>query len=228
MSGVRASSDVEVTLAGERVVLLPERAAWWPAERTLFVSDTHWGKGASMRAHGMPVPSGDLDEQLGRLEAAIVRTGAARVVHLGDLVHAPVGVTPELVERVVRWRARVNAGFVLVRGNHDLRKRGPDLGPTLAQWGIEDAGGALRCGPFVCVHDPAEAVSGVDGFRLGGHIHPAIRVGGTPFDQKLPCFWVRERGMVLPAMSRFTGGVRFEPGASDRLFVVAEGVVVSL
>jgi hypothetical protein len=30
-------------VAGERLVLLPDRAAWWPAARTLFVADFHLG-----------------------------------------------------------------------------------------------------------------------------------------------------------------------------------------
>ena len=32
-----------ITLAGEAVVLLPERALWWPRERALFVADVHLG-----------------------------------------------------------------------------------------------------------------------------------------------------------------------------------------
>ncbi|CAN5366364.1 hypothetical protein BH10PSE17_BH10PSE17_35830 [soil metagenome] len=47
-----------VEQAGERLELLPERAIWWPGERTLLIADVHFGKGAAFRALGVPVPRG--------------------------------------------------------------------------------------------------------------------------------------------------------------------------
>jgi uncharacterized protein len=40
------------------IVLLPGRAAWMPATRTLLVADLHLGKAATFRHAGIPVPEG--------------------------------------------------------------------------------------------------------------------------------------------------------------------------
>ncbi|HTE17736.1 MAG TPA: hypothetical protein VK689_05065, partial [Armatimonadota bacterium] len=41
---VVAAGDLEIELCGERMVLLPERAAYRPEHRTLLVADPHFGK----------------------------------------------------------------------------------------------------------------------------------------------------------------------------------------
>ena len=38
------------------LTLLPERAVWREASRTLFVADVHIGKAAAFRAAGLPRP----------------------------------------------------------------------------------------------------------------------------------------------------------------------------
>jgi uncharacterized protein len=47
--------------------LLPERAAFAPAAKTLFVADLHLGKAATFRAFGAPAPTGVSEETLRRL-----------------------------------------------------------------------------------------------------------------------------------------------------------------
>src|SRR3982751_2939934 len=84
----RRVGDLETTVAGERVLLLAERALFRMATGELLVADPHWGKAAAFRAAGVPVPGGTTTEGLDRLARAIERTGAARLVILGDLFHA--------------------------------------------------------------------------------------------------------------------------------------------
>ena len=38
------------TVAGELLVLLPDRAIWIPERRMVVVADLHWGKAAAFRA----------------------------------------------------------------------------------------------------------------------------------------------------------------------------------
>ena len=48
-----------ITLPGGTALwLLPQRAVWWPAARTAFVADVHFGKAATFRRAGQPVPHG--------------------------------------------------------------------------------------------------------------------------------------------------------------------------
>jgi metallophosphoesterase superfamily enzyme len=127
---------VTIEFAGEAITLMPERAAWWEARRTVIVADLHLGKSETMRVAGLPVPDIDLDEQFERLERVVEQTGAARVVVAGDLIHAPAGLTPGLSARVAgRLEAlrRRDVSIVLVRGNHDRRIEG-----------VEDAWGLVE------------------------------------------------------------------------------------
>ena len=45
MAGPQA--DCPITLQGEQLVLLPERAIFWPDRATLVISDLHIGKAAA-------------------------------------------------------------------------------------------------------------------------------------------------------------------------------------
>ena len=49
---------VEIDVAGARLRLLAQRAAYLVDERCLLVADAHIGKAVSFRRLGVPVPSG--------------------------------------------------------------------------------------------------------------------------------------------------------------------------
>ena len=86
-------TDVEIHFAGERLVLLPERALFWPRTATLVAADFHWGKGATFRAAGIPIPVGATSDDLSRLDEALHRTAADRLIVLGDLFHGTMPPT---------------------------------------------------------------------------------------------------------------------------------------
>src|SRR4051812_34061467 len=121
-----ADGDVTLEILGEPVVLMPEHALWLPQRRTLLVADAHFGKAATFRAGGIFVPRGTTVTTLARLDAALARTDAMRVVFLGDLLHAREGRSPETLRLVAEWRAARGAGGVgLGRGKHHPPGRGP-------------------------------------------------------------------------------------------------------
>jgi len=211
---------IDCGIAGERLVLLPERAVFWPARETLFVADFHLGKAASFRAAGIPMPSGTTSENVERLGGAIDRTRASHVVFLGDFLHSAEGRSPRTFERFCAWRAaRAGVKLTLIRGNHDRKAGDPP-----PDWKIDcvDAGAAL--GPFVLNHEPGPSRAG---YALAGHIHPAVRLsGGGGETLRLPCFWFAKRHGVLPAFGAFTGSAVVRPRPEDRVFVIAEEEVV--
>jgi DNA ligase-associated metallophosphoesterase len=213
---------VVAEIAGERLMLLAERAAYWERTRTLLVADPHFGKAAAFRAAGVPVPRGTTTGSLGRLDAALARTGAARIAFLGDFLHAREGRDPETTRVVGEWRRRhASIDMILVRGNHD--ERAGDPGPEID---IRCVDGPVVERPFVFTHKPA--VSG-EGYVISGHVHPAARLTGPGRESvRLPCFWAQPRTMVLPAFGEFTGVADIDAAPGDRVWVVAEGVVVGV
>jgi DNA ligase-associated metallophosphoesterase len=213
--------DLLVELAGERVRLLPERALFWERASTLLVADAHWGKAAAFRAAGVAVPGGTTSAGLDRLDRALARTGARRLVFLGDLFHAREGKAPRTLEVLRSWR-RSHPGLrvTLVRGNHDRHAGDPP--PEL---GIECCDPPCAAAPFVLLHHPAEHPAG---YALAGHVHPSVTLRGRGRQsQRLPCFHFGPRVGVLPAFGDFTGTAGVAPAPGDRVFVIAGGEVVA-
>ena len=201
-----------VELAGRRLILLPQCAAFDPESGSLMVADVHLGKAASFRSLGVPVPAGTTDSTLGRLGELIRLVSASTLFVLGDLLHGPRAQAPSVAGALARWRERhPSVRMVLVRGNHDARAGDPPPG-----CGFEVAAEPPALGPLRLCHDPDERD---DGFVLAGHVHPSYRLGGRADSVRLPCFWLRERSAVLPAFGDFTGGWTIAPEPGDRVFV---------
>lgn len=223
-----------VNVRGEELHLLAERAVWWPERATLFVADIHFGRIASYRARGAPVPGDTLGETLERLGRLIDELSVQRVMVLGDLVQERAGLTDEVVRRVGaamdRWVDRWGARFALIPGNHEHQ-----VGPLPAQWPVEHVDGGSRLGPFALHHHPREARDNTPSrsdddalpFELAGHYHPTVclRSGGDRL--RLPCFAFSRSGGVLPAFHTMTNGVEMSP-ESYRVYVIAEDEVIAL
>lgn len=211
---------IDCEIAGERMLLLAERAAYWPARKTLFVADFHLGKAASFRAAGIPLPSGTTSENVQRLGRAIDRARARHVVFLGDFLHSAQARAPRTLQRFGAWREeRRDVAFTLVRGNHDLKAGDPPV-----EWNMQCVEAGESFGPFVLNHEPGPSTGG---YALAGHIHPAVRLSAEgEASLRLPCFWFAKRHGVLPAFGAFTGSAVVRPRAGDQVFVIAEEEVL--
>lgn len=214
------SDEVRLGVARQELVLFPERAALWVERRTLLVADAHVGKAATFRANGIPVPRGTTTDALSRLDATIARTGARRVLFLGDLLHASEGRVPETLAALASWRSRRRSlELVLVRGNHDRHAGDP---PDELRVIPIDA--PLVEPPFVFAHHP---VRSDQGYVVAGHLHPGAQLTGPARERlRLPCFWFGADSAVLPPFGDFTGLAGIAPAPEDRVFVIAEGTVM--
>jgi DNA ligase-associated metallophosphoesterase len=212
--------SIRIDLAGEAVDLLPDRALYWPARRTLIVADVHLGKDAVFRRAGLAVPAGVLDTDLERLQKLIAASAAERLVVLGDLIHAAPQPHDPLLERMAEWRRQHSALAVeVIRGNHD-RHAGDALDPYL-HWRDEPAPDP----PFLLCHEPRR----VPGHHvLAGHLHPVFRLAGGGDYARLPAFHVGRGVTVLPAFGTFTGGHPVRIRRGERLFVTTGERVLKL
>ena len=216
------SVPLPCTVAGVDLELHGEHAVFWQDTRTLLIADAHWGKAATFRAASIPLPDTEVDSDLHRLSRVLDRTGATRLVVLGDLLHNRRGRDEATFEGITRWRrSQTELEIVLIEGNHD---RGAGRLPK--EWDIRVERGSVAEGPFVLQHfpDPDER-----GYVLSGHLHPKVRLHSAGLDKvKLPCFWFGEAVGVLPAFGSLIDGapVAFRP--ADRVFAVAEGQVVDV
>jgi DNA ligase-associated metallophosphoesterase len=216
-------TDVSLTLAGEEVYLLSERALYWPGTSTLVVADLHWGKASTFRAAGIPIPIGTTSDDLARLDSALQRTGARRMVVLGDLFHAKAGrIASHTLAELRRWRSLAGTfEILLVRGNHDRHAGDP---PNDLQINCVNAPAFVP--PFIFRHEPVDAEGA---YGLAGHVHPGLTLVGLGLQREtLPCFLIGRRGAIIPAFGSFTGLAAVQPGSEDRAFVVAADEVLEV
>lgn len=208
-----------------QLLLTPERAVVWPAERTVFIADVHLGKAAVFRARGIPVPRGTTRTMLARLSQLIARTQAQRLVILGDFLHARESHSHGTLQALGDWRAEhAHLHCIVVQGNHDRH-----AGQVEASLGFMPQAQPFEAPGLIGVHEASEA--GVPLAKaqphvplvLAGHIHPVVNLRGRLDQLRLPCYRLRGNMLTLPAFGEFTGGhAAHEPG--DRLFVIAEQV----
>lgn len=211
----------EIILNGEAVLLLPQKALYWPREKMLVIADIHFGKAAAFRAKGIPVPRGTTSENLAALDELMDLHETAQIVFLGDFLHARASHASATVAAMLAWRLR-NPGvrLILVRGNHDLH-----AGDPAASLGIEMVDEPYTMGAFSFCHHPD--IAG-DGYVLAGHVHP-VYVLSTRLDSlRLPCFLAGKTRMVLPSFGAFTGGFVITPIVGERVYVTSGEAVHSV
>ncbi len=216
--------DAQFSAGSFDFVLMPERSLWWPAHQTLFIADPHFGKAATYRALGQPVPSGTTGQTLGVLDRALERCGARRLVVLGDYLHARQAHQPAVISALTRWRERhPSLECVLVRGNHDDRAGDP---PAALGFHIHDEPWVMD--GLACFHvPPTRALAENQTYALAGHVHPVSVVRGRGRDQvRLPCFDMGPSVGVLPAFGAFTGGWEVPARPGHTLGLIASDAVL--
>lgn len=221
MNASRIAGALALELKGEQLVLLPQKAAFWPRERMLVIADIHFGKAAAFRSLGIPVPRGTTSENLQALDELVELTGARHVLFLGDFLHARAAHAASTQAAMLAWRRRRSElVLTLVRGNHDRH-----AGDPAAQLGIDLVDEPWTLGPFsFCHHPDIDA----PGYVLAGHVHP-VYVLATRFDAlRLPCFIAGPRRMILPSFGAFTGGHAMRLAPDERVWVSSGEAVHSV
>ena len=213
----------EVYLAGERWLLHPERAAYWPARHCLLLADLHLGKGAHFRRAGIAVPRAVADRNFQRLRLLLHEFQPRRVLLLGDLFHSSYNhIWAEFCHLLDDYP---EVSFELVPGNHDIL---PEAAYTASRLVMQPL--ILEEGPFSFSHHPLEEHEIPEGtYNVYGHVHPCVRlVDAAGNAMKLPSFFFGQRAGILPAFGEFTGCAEVKARAGDRVFVLGEGMVMAV
>lgn len=203
-------------LANEPVVLMADRALFWPRRSRLLIADLHLGKADAFRSAGIALPRGGTEDDLSRLTGLVHKTGAAELWVLGDFLHGAAGDKPWR-RHWQAWReGHAGVDVSVVAGNHDRALHASGLDITLRGEAVDDPPFALRHAPE---DHPTLHV-------LCGHLHPVVVLPGLR--GRWPAFWLRDRATVLPAFSRFTGGVVPTMLPGDELRACAADELVAL
>ncbi|HEX4846925.1 MAG TPA: ligase-associated DNA damage response endonuclease PdeM [Novosphingobium sp.] len=190
---------VPFSFAGEEMALAGPRALYWPREQALLVADLHLEKASFYARFGQMLPPYDSRETLGQIADLLRRTGARRVLCLGDNFHDAEGADRLEPHAMGMLEALTRAAdWVWVSGNHDLGR--VPLGTAVDE--LELSGLVLR----------HEAVPGERRPELSGHFHPRLKVTARGRRVVRPCAVkasgeAGERKLILPAFGALTGGM---------------------
>lgn len=212
---------MKVTVFEEELEMLPEKALFWISKKILLVADLHLGKINHFRKAGIPVPTKANNRNWESILHLIETTKPKRVIFLGDLFHSHYNEEWEVLRQLIDNFPQVS--FELVIGNHDILSDNQYSRNHLTLHRER-----LMEEPFVFSHHPMEEIK-VDWYNLAGHIHPGVLLQGKGKQAvTLPCFYFGEQQGILPAFGSFTGLARIQPKKEDRIFVIAENIVVKI
>ncbi|MBU1305634.1 MAG: ligase-associated DNA damage response endonuclease PdeM [Alphaproteobacteria bacterium] len=191
--------------AGHNFEPLPSGALYWRARETLLVADLHFEKMASFARRGQMLPPYDTAMTLTRLETDLRRSGATRLIALGDSFHradSAALLTPADRMRLDAITEAVEC--IWLTGNHDPLPSGL-AGTSLVE---------LTLDGLTLTHEPRRGVQGL----VAGHLHPAAHIRIEGRSTRRPCFVHDNRLMILPAYGASTGSINILSTPFDGLF----------
>ena len=178
--------------AGHNFEPLPSGGLYWHGQQALLVADLHFEKMASFARRGQMLPPYDTGLTLARLESDIRRTGARRLVSLGDSFHRADAAS--LLSNADRMRLDALTDLVdctWLSGNHDPAPHA--IGGTCLP--------ELVLGGLPLTHEPKRGTTGL----MAGHLHPAAHIQIEGRSTRRPCFVHDNRLLILPAYGASTG-----------------------
>lgn len=202
------------TVHEQKLWLSPQRSIFWEEEKTLILSDVHFGKTGHFRKSGIAVPQAVYKEDLQRMVDLLHFFKPEQMIVVGDFFHSDANTELDWFKK---WRADFSSlKIILVKGNHDILKKN-----WYRQCTIELVEDSLQINSFLFTHDRCEDRNDV--FTFCGHIHPAIILNG-PGKQSLrfPCFYFSKNYCILPAFSKFTGAVGLESSSARSIYAIVE------
>lgn len=209
MSQVQFQPEITETpilrFAGHNFEPLPSGGLFWHAEQTLLVADLHLEKMSSFARRGQMLPPYDTGMTLARLEADLRRTGARRLVCLGDSFHRADASSLLTSANRMRLDAITEAAeCIWLSGNHDPLPNG------LAGTALDE----LMLAGLTLTHEPRRHTHGL----IAGHLHPAAHIEMDGRTTRRPCFVHDNRLLILPAYGASTGSINILSAAFDGLF----------
>ena len=213
--------NATISVAHEEVLLLPERAIFFKALKTLVISDVHLGKINHFRKAGIAVPVAANRANLETLIKLLMELKPKRTIFIGDLFHSVYNAEWEALAPIIKNFS--SCSFELVPGNHDIMSAVQYERHQIQVQPLE----LPLTSNIILTHEPREAAR--ESYVICGHIHPAVSLSGRGRQSiTLPCFWFGKNQAVLPAFGVFTGMKPIAPVVGDQVFAVVKNEVLDV
>jgi len=201
--------------------LSPERVIYWEEEKTLVLSDLHFGKTGHFRKSGIAVPQSVYQQDLQRLFHQISFFKPLSILIVGDFFHS---IENKEMDFFLKWRNDLSSlPIVLVKGNHDILQKEwySHAGITVVD--------QFESNSFLFIHDDAAVDQPDTVFTFSGHLHPGCIIRGAGKQSlRFPCFYFTEQRGILPAFSHFSGLAIVQPKKKDQVFAVVNQSIIKI
>lgn len=212
------SSEVQVEIAGEELVLYAQKVVVHKHSETLVISDVHVGKAGHFRANAIPIPTLANKENFWKIVEVIEKTKPKRILFLGDLSHSKWNTEWEEFKDFLDQYPAMEK--VLIRGNHDILHSEEYKKANII---VKDT---WETGNITWTHEP---LSNCSNYVISGHLHPSVRlVGKAKQSLRLPCFCFGKKQGFLPAFGQFTGSALYQPEENDQIWVISKNNLIKL
>lgn len=203
-----------IQIHNQHLVLHHYGVIFWKEKKILLIADVHLGKIAHFRKNGFAVPVILQEVNYKKLDEVVSLFNPEKIFFLGDLFHSNKNSD---FENFSLWVKKNNSAIFLIEGNHDIINK-----ISFEKLTVKFVDN-LIIDTFYFAHIP-EVKEGY--FTFSGHIHPAILLKGLGKQKlKLPCFYLQEKQLILPAFGTFTGTHLINPKENELVFVIAEDEV---
>jgi DNA ligase-associated metallophosphoesterase len=203
---------VQLLFAGVELRLLPDGGVWWSDTRRLLVADVHLGFSGTAAAQPLIEHEAATLQRIARMLGGCP---ARELWVLGDLIHTPCRGWSAVEDAWREFRGSYpELHVLLVPGNHD--RGAADWSERLQ---VDVVSPLTTFGELSLVHDPEAAPEHRD--TIAGHLHPTCSV--SPHGpRRFPCYWLRGRCLILPAISALPGRRKTVPQPHDRVWAIVE------
>jgi DNA ligase-associated metallophosphoesterase len=209
-----------IEIKKKQFTLLHDKALYKHDERLLIIADVHLGKASHFRKEGIPIPAHSQISDYNKLAQVFLKTNPLKVYFLGDLFHSDYNRDWHYFTDLVS--SFPNIEFTLVRGNHD---RVDDAQFRSISVTVVDK---IEDDNFVYTHEATDRIP-KGKINVVGHIHPGVVLSGIARQSvKLPCFYLHENTMILPAFGILTGLYSMELYTSARVWIVTPSGIQEL
>ena len=188
------SGSCRVLLCGKAFVADRSGALYWPAEKTLIVSDLHLEKGSYLSEDGVVLPPYDTGSAFEKLEEALDRYDPLRVIALGQSFCA--GEEARLSAHDTDWLYDLmeDREWFWVCGN-DSCSVPEGIGGTAVPH--------LTLGGIKFRHEPVRAPVS---HEIAGRMHPVAQISEFGHTVRGRCFVSNGMRLVLPSIGAYSSG----------------------
>jgi DNA ligase-associated metallophosphoesterase len=199
------SGSCRVLLCGKAFIADRSGALYWPAEKTLIVSDLHLERGSYLSEDGVVLPPFDTASAFEKLEEALDRYDPLRVIALGESFCAGEGA--RLTAHDADWL------FDLMEDREWFWVSGPDRSAI-----PEGVGGTVA--PHLSlggIKFRSEPVRAPVSHEIAGRMHPVAQVSEFGHTVRGRCFVSNGMRLVLPSIGVYSPGANVLDKAFDPL-----------